>query len=287
MALWRIRPPFGGEPRLARGDLRRPVELLPAEVTLDGLLAGRHGAFDYFERVEADGPVPGGAEVLPPAGGQEVWAAGVTYERSLDARREEAAAADPYEHVYGAVRPELFLKAAPGRARGHGQPVGIRRDSTWDVPEPELACVLNAAGEIVAFTVGDDVSSRSIEGENPLYLPQAKVYEGSCALGPCLVPVAAAPPRTALEVSLTVERGGRVAYAGTSSVARMRRSLEELAAWLFAAQEFPVGAVLLTGTDLVPPAAFTLEHGDRVTVAISGVGTLVNVVERVGRADPA
>jgi 2-dehydro-3-deoxy-D-arabinonate dehydratase len=284
MALWRVRT--GGGLRLARGDLNRPVELLPEKVTLDGLLAGRHGSFDYFEQVAGDGPVPDGAVVLPPVGGQEVWAAGVTYERSLDARREEAVAADPYEHVYGAVRPELFLKAAPGRTRGHGQPVGIRRDSTWDVPEPELACVLNAAGEIVAFTVGNDVSSRSIEGENPLYLPQAKVYEGSCALGPCLVPVAAAPPRAALEIGLTVERGGQAAFTGTSSVARMRRSLEELAAWLFAAREFPVGAVLLTGTDLVPPPEFTLEHGDRVTVAISGVGTLVNDVERVGRADP-
>lgn len=284
MPLWQVRPGPGAQPRLARGDLDWPTELLPESITLDGLLAGRHGPFDSYEGVESAGPVPEGATILPPVSGQEVWAAGVTYERSLDARREEAVHTNPYDHVYTAVRPELFLKAAPGRTRGHTEPIGVRRDSGWDVPEPELALVISAAGEVVAYTVGNDVSSRTIEGENTLYLPQAKIYAGSCALGPCLVPVAQAPPRDQLSTHLTVERGGAAVFMGDSSVAGLRRTFEELAAWLFAAQDFPVGAVLLTGTDLVPPSEFTLQPGDRVIITIDGVGTLLNDVEPVGRA---
>lgn len=284
MPLWQVRPGPGAEPRLARGDLTRPSELLPESLTLDRLLSGQQGPFDAYEQAEGAGPVPDGATILAPVAGQEVWAAGVTYERSLDARREEAVQTNPYDHVYTAPRPELFMKAAPGRVRGHGEKIGVRRDSGWDVPEPELGLVVNAAGEIVAYTVGNDVSSRTIEGENTLYLPQAKIYTGSCAVGPCLVPVAQAPPRDQLGIRLTIERGGQTVFDGDSSVASMRRTLEELTAWLFAALEFPVGVVLLTGTDLVPPSEFTLQPGDRVIVAIDGVGALINDVEPVGRA---
>src|SRR3954447_16959200 len=199
MALWRVQTAQG--PRLARGPVDSgPVELVSG--SLDALLAA--GSLD----VPAEGPVPAGSVVLAPVEGQEVWAAGVTYQASRSARNEESGGHDFYDLVYDAERPELFFKAAPGRVRGPGAPIGVRADSGWDVPEPELALVLSAAGEIVGYTIGNDVSSRSIEGENPLYLPQAKVYRGSCALGPCIVPVAEAPPADGMEISLTIAREG-------------------------------------------------------------------------------
>lgn len=220
--------------------------------------------------------------LLSPLDRQEVWAAGVTYLRSKSARMEESDfSARAYDHVYEAPRPELFFKSLPEKTVGPGDGVGIRRDATWNVPEPELALVLNSRGQIVAYTIGNDMSSRDIEGENLLYLPQAKIYDRSCALGPCLVVgVAEAEART-WSVQLTVVRAGRELVTGETSVGRIRRGFEELAQWLFRSQRFPHGAVLLTGTGVIPPDDFTLEDGDRVRIRISGIGVLENPVIRV------
>jgi len=293
MALWRVL--VEGQPRLAVGLVGGgPVKLLDAAVTLDGLLAGPPGTFeralgqalDDASPAAAAVPVPAGAPLLAPVEGQPVWAAGVTFRRSREARLEESGGLDAYDKVYQAARPELFFKALPGTARGPGEPVGVRADSDWNVPEPELALVADAHGEIVAYTAGNDVSSRSIEGENPLYLPQAKVYEGSCALGPCLVPLAEAPALATLRISLAIERAGRELFSAACAVADMRRTPGELVGWLYRALRFPAGAVLLTGTSIVPPADVSLLPGDRVTVAISGLGELANPVETVSYAPP-
>jgi 2-dehydro-3-deoxy-D-arabinonate dehydratase len=274
VAIWRIQTAAGE--RLARGQaMTGPTELLDADATLDGMLAA--GGLD----ADAAGPVPAGSTVLAPVAGQEVWAAGVTFATSRSARNEESGGHDFYDRVYDAERPELFFKAAPGRVRGPGTSVGVRGDSGWDVPEPELALVVNAAGRIVAYTIGNDVSSRSIEGENPLYLPQAKVYRGSCALGPCLVPVAEAPAPEDMEIRLAIVRGGGEIFTDTTQVALLRRRPEELVEWLFRAQDFPAGVVLLTGTSIIPPPEFTLRGGDEVRIAITGLGELVNSVEVV------
>jgi 2-dehydro-3-deoxy-D-arabinonate dehydratase len=273
VALWRIQT-AGGE-RIARGPVEGgPVELL--EGTLDSLLAG--GSLD----APADGPVPAGSVVLAPAAGQEVWAAGVTYAVSRTARNEESGGHDFYNLVYDAERPELFFKAAPGRVRGPNGVIGVREDSGWDVPEPELALVISADGEILGYTIGNDVSSRSIEGENPLYLPQAKVYRGSCALGPCIVPVAEAGAPEDMEITLRILRGGEQVFEGSTQVALLKRRPEELVQWLFKAQDFPAGAILLTGTSVIPAPEFTLRGGDEVRIAITGLGELVNTVEVVG-----
>lgn len=279
MALWRVLA--DGRPRLARGPVDGgPAELLDPGATLDDVLGGDPGALERLLDGPG-GPAPEGLAVLAPLGGQPVWAAGVTFRRSRDARLEESRGLDAYDKVYEAERPELFLKALPGTARGPGQPIGVRADSDWDVPEPELAVVADRRGEIVAFTIGDDVSSRSIEGENPLYLPQAKLYAGSCAVGPCLVPVGEAPDPAAMEITLTIERDGDELFADRCAVADMKRSLAELVDWLWRGQDLPLGAVLLTGTSIVPPPELTLRPGDRVTVAVSGLGRLANPVELV------
>jgi 2-dehydro-3-deoxy-D-arabinonate dehydratase len=279
MALWRVLAE--GRPRLARGPADGgPAELLDPGATLDGVLGGDPGALERL--LEGPGePAPEGLSVLAPVGGQPVWAAGVTFRRSRDARLEESRGLDAYDKVYEAERPELFLKALPGTARGPGQPIGVRADSDWDVPEPELALVADRRGQVVAYTIGDDVSSRSIEGENPLYLPQAKLYAGSCAVGPCLVPAAEAPDPAAMEIDLVIERDGAELFADRCAVADMRRSLPELVDWLWRGQDLPLGAVLLTGTSIVPPPELTLRPGDRVTVAVTGLGRLVNTVELV------
>jgi 2-dehydro-3-deoxy-D-arabinonate dehydratase len=280
MALWQVLA--GGERRLARGPAGSgPQELLSASLTIDGLLGGPSGALAAALAGPAAGPVPAGARALAPVGGQEVWAAGVTYTRSLDARVAESGTPDPYERVYAAERPELFFKAAPGRVRGPGEPVGIRADSGWDVPEPELAVVADAGGRIVGLMNGNDMSSRSIEGENPLYLPQAKIYTGSCALGPCLTTPDEVPDLASLLISLRVIRDGAEVVADTVRVADLHRSPGDLVAWLFRAQEFPVGVVLLTGTAIVPAPGFTLRAGDEVIIATTGLGELRNVVETV------
>jgi len=280
MALWQVLA--GGERRLARGPAGLgPQELLPASLTIDGLLGGPPGALAAALGGPAAGPVPAGARVLAPVGGQEVWAAGVTYTRSLNARVAESGTPDPYERVYRAERPELFFKAAPGRARGPGEPVGIRADSGWDVPEPELAVVADSGGRIVGFVNGNDMSSRSIEGENPLYLPQAKIYTGSCSLGPCLATPDEVPDLASLLISLRVVRDGAEVVADTVKVADLHRSPADLVTWLFRGQEFPLGVVLLTGTAIVPPPGFTLHAGDEVIIATTGLGELRNVVETV------
>jgi 2-dehydro-3-deoxy-D-arabinonate dehydratase len=278
VALWQLL--VDGRPRLARGPAAaRPVELLDARASIDGVLGGEPGALRALLDTPAGGAVPDGARVLAPVGAQPVWAAGVTFRRSRDARLEESGGLDAYDKVYEAERPELFLKALPGTARGPGQPVAVRADSHWDVPEPELVVVADRRGEIIAYTIGNDVSSRSIEGENPLYLPQAKLYRGSCALGPCLVPVGEAPEPGDMEIALAITRDGAELFRKTCAVADMQRSLPELVDWLWRGQDLPVGAVLLTGTSIVPPPELTLRPGDQVTIEITGLGTLHNPVE--------
>jgi 2-dehydro-3-deoxy-D-arabinonate dehydratase len=229
---------------------------------------------------------PAEAECLAPIGTQEVWAAGVTYYRSRDARIEEskeAGGGDFYARVYEAERPELFFKATPFRVRGPGQPLRIRRDARWNVPEPELALVISAAGTVEGFTVGNDMSSRDIEGENPLYLPQAKVYDGCCGLGPAVL-VSDGAVFVERTIHLVIRRGGAAVFEATTSLARLKRRPEELVAWLYRESSFPHGCVLLTGTGIVPPNDFTLEPGDEVAITIDGIGTLRNPVERAGGA---
>ncbi len=286
-ALFRVALPDGSV-RLARGEVTDgPAWLLPVEISLDDLLTGSDdtagSSLSAALEAATEDEVPAGSRVLAPVEGQEVWASGVTFERSRAARNEEAGPVDIYDRVYEAHRPELFCKAAPGRVRGPGQPVGIRCDSGWDVPEPELGLVADAAGRLVAVTVGNDMSSRSIEGENPLYLPQAKVYTGSCALGPALVPLAEAQPLSDLVVELEISRDGDRLFADRVPISAMRRRPDELLEWLFSALDFPVGVVLLTGTSIVPPQELTLRAGDVVDITVSGVGTLTNPVEQIGR----
>ena len=230
--------------------------------------------------VERGGPAEDGAvRLLPPVDGRtEVWAAGVTYVRSREARREESQVADVYALVYDADRPELFLKSPAWRVCGDGEPIGVRPDSAVDVPEPELALVLNAAGRTVGYTACDDVSSRSIEGENPLYLPQAKVYAGACAIGPGIRPAWEVPDATALGITVTVRRGAGVAFAGATSTALLHRPLDDLVTHLFRCAHFPEGAILSTGTGVVPAMDFTLREGDIVEITVDGVGTLSNPV---------
>jgi 2-dehydro-3-deoxy-D-arabinonate dehydratase len=218
-------------------------------------------------------------QVLAPLDQQEVWGAGVTYERSKVAREQESdRAASFYDLVYRADRPELFFKATPSRVVGPGQPVRVRYDSNWCVPEPELALVLSPSLALVGFTAGNDMSARDIEGENPLYLPQAKLYDSCCALGPVITLAAAMPARSSIGIHLTIEREGVRIHEGETSVARMARHLEELIDWLGRENRFPHGVVLLTGTGIVPPDDFSLRSGDLVRITIDGIGTLSNPV---------
>jgi 2-dehydro-3-deoxy-D-arabinonate dehydratase len=217
---------------------------------------------------------------MPPIGGQEVWAAGVTYIRSRSARVEEskdAGGGDFYERVYEAPRPELFFKATPHRVVGHRQSVRLRGDSKWSVPEPELALAINAAGEIFGYTICNDMSSRDIEGENPLYLPQAKVYDGCCALGPGIL-VADQPPPPSTRIEMEIRREGRCVFGGSVGLDQFRRTFEELTGWLFRDNSFPLGGFLSTGTGVVPPADFTLAKGDEIRITIGPIGTLIDTV---------
>ncbi|MGE4180189.1 MAG: fumarylacetoacetate hydrolase family protein [Limisphaerales bacterium] len=217
--------------------------------------------------------------LLPPVERQEVWAAGVTYQRSKSARMEESDfSAKAYNHVYDAPRPEIFFKSLAEKVSGPGDPVGIRRDARWNVPEPELALVLNSRGELAGYTVGNDMSSRDIEGENLLYLPQAKIYESSCAVGPSIVVGPTEADVRGWTIQLAILRGDTQVFAGETSVSRIKRTFGELASWLFRSQRFPHGAILLTGTGIVPPNEFTLESGDRVRITLGPVGTLENPV---------
>lgn len=221
-------------------------------------------------------------ELIAPIDQQEVWAAGVTYKRSKAARMEESeSAATLYDKVYASPRPELFFKATPHRVVGSGGALRIRQDSKWNVPEPELALVLNSRLELVGYAVGNDMSSRDIEGENPLYLPQAKCYDACCGLGPWITLASAVAKPTDLAISLNVRRGNEVAFAGKTNVSQMARSYQELIGWLGRDNSFPNGAFLLTGTGIVPDSDFTLDAGDIVEITIEGLGRLTNpIVQR-------
>jgi len=219
-------------------------------------------------------------DVLAPIGNQEVWAAGVTYYRSRDARMEESKSAgggDFYDRVYSAGRPELFFKATPHRVVGPGAKVAIRSDASWSVPEPELVLFVTPGGKIAGYTIGNDMSSRDIEGENPLYLPQAKVYDRSCALGPCLL-VSEVPLPASTVIKIEIRRDGQTAFSGATTLKEMKRNPEELVRYLYHSSTFPSGCFLFTGTGIVPPDSFTLHPGDEITITIPPIGTLSNVV---------
>lgn len=255
---------------------------LPATAGFDELFRSDDPSAWLNQRF-ASAPVvaaPAESALLAPIQGQEVWAAGVTYLRSMTARMEEAREAGGgnfYDRVYNAARPELFFKATPQRVIGPGGKVRIRSDSKWNVPEPELTLAINSAGRIFGFSVGNDMSSRDIEGENPLYLPQAKTYAGSAGLGPCLV-VTGQLPSADTVIAMSILRGGATVFSGETNVGRIKRPLPSLAEYLFRDNHFPNGAWLMTGTGIVPPDAFTLDHGDEIRITIEPAGTLRNTV---------
>jgi 2-dehydro-3-deoxy-D-arabinonate dehydratase len=217
--------------------------------------------------------------LLPPVDRQEIWAAGVTYKRSQVARMEESeTGASHYDKVYSADRPELFFKGTAGRVSGPGQPLRVRSDSSWSVPEPEFTLVISPGAKIIGYTIGNDMSARDIEGENPLYLPQAKVYRQCAGLGPCVL-LAEEPldlPNT--KIDLKIERGGKTIHDGQTNLGQLARTLEDLVTWLFKEQEFPDGVLLMTGTGIVPDDDFTLENGDTVAITITNIGTLTNPI---------
>lgn len=223
---------------------------------------------------------PALADVEAPIGNQEVWGAGVTYFRSREARMEESKSAgggDFYDRVYAAPRPELFFKATPHRVAGPEDFVGIREDSQWNVPEPELTLLVTPTGKITGYTIGNDMSSRDIEGENPLYLPQAKVYDRSCALGPCIL-VTEEPLARKTEIRLVITRGGGIEFSGSTTLEALKRDPKELVSYLFRDNRFPAGCFLLTGTGIIPPDSFSLKKGDEIQISIDGIGALVNRV---------
>ncbi len=252
------------------------------EKSLDALLAREDLETYLASRLKA-GASAGAVDetkLLAPVGTQEVWAAGVTYLRSRAARMAEskdAGGGDFYDRVYAAERPELFFKALAHKVVGPGAAVGLRSDANWNVPEPELVLVIDAAGKIVGYTIGNDMSSRDIEGQNPLYLPQAKVYNRSCALGPGIL-ISSDPLPTETKITLRIERGTETAFAGETSLAQMKRKPQELVDYLYRDQTFATGTFLLTGTGVVPPDSFTLKRGDVVRIAIEGIGELINPV---------
>ena len=221
--------------------------------------------------------------ILAPIDRQEVWAAGVTYKRSQVARMQESeTGASHYDRVYTAPRPEIFFKATPNRVSGPGEPLRVRADSSWSVPEPELALVISPSRRLVGYTVGNDMSARDIEGENPLYLPQAKVYNGCCGLGPYVWIPEQPVDRPATKIRLTIERSGGVAFTGETDLGQMKREFEELIDWLTRENDLVTGAFLLTGTGVVPPDNFTLVNGDLVSIEIAGIGTLTNPIVKAG-----
>jgi 2-dehydro-3-deoxy-D-arabinonate dehydratase len=251
--------------------------LLPGGLSLSALLAiPRAACVALLQSFTLSKPA-GGDLLAPVDAQQEVWGSGVTYLRSRAARMAESTIADVYSKVYDAERPEIFFKQLGWRVVGSGRPVRIRKDTSWNVPEPELTLVINAFQEIVGYTVGNDMSSRDIEGENPLYLPQAKTYTGSCALGPG-IQLATAEEMRSLTVQMAIQRGGSQVFSGDTSITQMKRQLPELVAYLCRELEFPHGVLLMTGTGIVPGDDFTLQAGDLVRITI-GDHTLENVVE--------
>ncbi len=254
---------------------------LPAAVDLDGLFMDPapgtclQAALRAAPRIE-----PPGGPLLPLVQSQEVWAAGVTYYRSRTARMEESSTAGGssfYDKVYEAQRPELFFKATPHRVVAPGGSLGIRSDSRWNVPEPELTLAINASGRIFGYTIGNDMSSRDIEGENPLYLPQAKVYDRCASLGPCLV-IGDELPGPETVIAMEIRRAGQQVFSGETTLEQMKRPLPSLAEWLFRDNSFPRGCYLMTGTGIIPPDAFTLRSGDEVRITILGIGALINTI---------
>jgi 2-dehydro-3-deoxy-D-arabinonate dehydratase len=257
------------------------VDLTPTITQLQPLLESGD-ALDQLKRLEKQN-LPhirvAEAQLCAPVERQEIWAAGVTYLRSKTARMEESDfSANAYDKVYSAERPELFFKALAEKVVASGEAVGIRRDAKWNVPEPELALVLNSKGKIVGYTIGNDMSSRDIEGENLLYLPQAKIYCHSCALGPCIQMDATEAAAREWRIRLSIQRAGQSVFTGETSVGQIKRRFEELAEYLFRSQNFSHGAVLLTGTGIVPPETFTLQERDVVEIEITGIGLLRNPV---------
>lgn len=253
-------------------------KFLPAGVSLSGLLALPADGLQALLAELTTNEDASGELLAPVDAQQEVWGSGVTYLRSRDARKAESeTSADVYEKVYDAERPEIFFKQIGWRTAGHGQPVRIRADTRWNVPEPELVLVINARGEIVGYSVGNDMSSRDIEGANPLYLPQAKTYDGSAGVGPG-IRLATAEELTALPIHLAIQRGDDIAFEGDTGTDQMKRTFPDLAAYLLRELTFPYGALLMTGTGIVPPDDFTLQSGDVVRITIDGM-TLENTVE--------
>ncbi len=255
---------------------RRPK----APLSIDDLFHAENPAALACEAWASGTPAAVPSAPSAPIGRQEVWAAGVTYLRSRTARMEESKGAGGgsfYDRVYHAARPELFFKSTPHRVAAPGTPVRIRADSKWNVPEPELTLALNQHGRLFGYTVGNDMSSRDIEGENPLYLPQAKVYDRSAALGPCLL-VTDEPLPPATQIALEIRRNGAAAFTGTTAISQIKRTFAELAEFLFRDSTFPFGTFLMTGTGIIPPDTFTLRVGDEIRITIEPIGTLVNSV---------
>ena len=251
--------------------VRRLDELLERMDLTELLAAARSAALPQW-------PL-GDVQLLTPVESQEVWAAGVTYLRSKQARMEESDfSARAYDHVYEAARPEIFFKSPPHKVVASGDAVGIRQDARWSVPEPELALFINSAGRVVGYSIGNDMSSRDIEGENLLYLPQAKIYSRSCAVGPWIVVGPTEQDAREWTVQLQIRRHGSMAFDGETRINQLKRTFDELVEHLFRSQAFPTGAVLLTGAGIVPDETFTLNAGDSVRIAISGIGTLENPV---------
>ncbi len=272
----------GSTPRIGALSEDRVVDLSSAGI---GSLAAVLEAADPAAVVRAARAAGGRGlpladiHLLPPVERQEVWAAGVTYLRSKTARMEESDfSATAYDRVYDAVRPEIFFKAVGEKAVGPGDAVGIRSDARWSVPEPELALVMNSQGRLVGCTIGNDMSSRDIEGENLLYLPQAKIYDRSCSLGPCIALVGDEPTIRGWGVTIAIDRGGVPVFSGAAGIKSIKRTFADLVGHLWRSQSFPHGAILLTGTGVVPDESFTLHPGDRIAIEISGIGRLENVV---------
>jgi 2-dehydro-3-deoxy-D-arabinonate dehydratase len=267
-------PAFATLTALLQASTTTPIGALLQDVDLSALPSRAYSELD-------NEPASGTPHLLPPVDRQEVWAAGVTYAWSREARVREAQTKDVYVRVYEAERPELFFKSTAEKAVGPNDWIGLRGDSHWNVPEPELALVLNPAMEIVGYTAGNDVSSRDIEGQNPLYLPQAKIYRHACALGPVITLAAGELDAQNLVVRLTIRRDGADVFQGETSTAKIHRGLDELAGYLARYNDFPYGAVLLTGTGIVPGDDFSLQDGDEVLIKIDSVGTLRNSVRQM------
>jgi 2-dehydro-3-deoxy-D-arabinonate dehydratase len=276
---------------IAAPDPEVRVGLVDGSAVRDLTPAGVHRLHDLLERVDLHDELARArrarlpehllddVRLLTPVESQEIWAAGVTYLRSKQARMEESDfSSRAYDHVYEAARPEIFFKAVPEKVVSPGEAVGIRRDARWNVPEPELTLVINSSRSIVGFTIGNDMSSRDIEGENLLYLPQAKIYAGSCAIGPWVVVGADEQDARQWTIRLEIDREGKAVFAGETRVDQIKRTFEDLVEYLFRSQAFPRGAMLMTGAGIVPPDAFTLAENDRVRITISGIGTLENLV---------